>query len=40
MEHLVAQEAGKETFFEEYRIRVAKVEREYAWDAKDGYKKL
>lgn len=38
MEHLVAQEMGRKVFYEEFSVRVAKVEREYSWTAKEGYK--
>ncbi len=29
-EHLAAQEKGKTTWYQDYRVRIAKVEREYA----------
>src|SRR5579859_3762510 len=33
-DHVVAQKMGRSTFYEEYRVRIAKVEREYAWKRK------
>ena len=30
-EHLVVQKMGRDKFYEEYHIRIAKVEREYSW---------
>src|SRR5271170_1612540 len=30
-EHLIIQKTGKDLFYEEYHIRIAKIEREYSW---------
>ena len=30
-EHLIAQEQGRETWYREYKTRIAKVERDYTW---------
>ena len=30
-EHLMVQKMGRDVFYEEYHVRVAKVEREYHW---------
>jgi len=30
-EHLVIQKMGRDTFYEEYHVKIAKVEREYHW---------
>ncbi len=30
-DHLVAQEKGKSDWYEEYRVRICRVEREYGW---------
>jgi heme-degrading monooxygenase HmoA len=30
-EHLVVQKMGTDMFYEEYHVRVAKIEREYRW---------
>src|SRR5271169_2640661 len=30
-EHVVVQKMGRDIFYEEYHVRVAKVEREYRW---------
>jgi heme-degrading monooxygenase HmoA len=30
-EHLVAQELGREKWYESYRLRIARVERDYRW---------
>jgi heme-degrading monooxygenase HmoA len=30
-EHLIVQKMGKDVFYEEYHVRIAKVEREYRW---------
>jgi heme-degrading monooxygenase HmoA len=38
MEHLVVQKMGKELFYEEYHVRVAKVEREYHWTSSVSHK--
>lgn len=35
-EHLVAQQAGRERWYEAYRVRVASVERAYGFDARSG----
>ncbi|KAK9366808.1 hypothetical protein V1509DRAFT_628581 [Lipomyces kononenkoae] len=36
-EHRHAQQSGRNTFYERYEVRVAKVEKEYAWRRKaDG----
>ncbi len=35
-EHLEAQRRGVEAFYEEYRIRVAEVNRDYGFDAAPG----
>ncbi|KAI9013058.1 hypothetical protein BC832DRAFT_277740 [Gaertneriomyces semiglobifer] len=32
VDHLAAQKMGKQAFYKMYRVRVAKVEREYGWD--------
>lgn len=32
---MVAQKMGRTTFYEEYRVRIARVEREYSWKRKD-----
>jgi heme-degrading monooxygenase HmoA len=34
-EHLIVQKLGREVFYEEYHVRVAKVEREYCWTKAD-----
>lgn len=31
-EHLLAQEEGRETWYESYRIRICRVEREYTFE--------
>jgi heme-degrading monooxygenase HmoA len=31
-EHLLAQKMGRDVFYEHYRIRIAKVERECQWE--------
>jgi len=31
MEHLAAQQAGRDKWYEQYTVRVAKVERAYKW---------
>mmetsp|Transcript_18813 Transcript_18813/g.46615 ORF Transcript_18813/g.46615 Transcript_18813/m.46615 type:complete len:109 (-) Transcript_18813:311-637(-) len=33
LEHLQAQEQGKDRWYESYRVRVAKVERDYEFEA-------
>ena len=33
--HVAAQKMGRTTFYEEYRVRIARVEREYNWKRKD-----
>ncbi|KAK9387257.1 hypothetical protein V1515DRAFT_580312 [Lipomyces mesembrius] len=33
--HRHAQQRGRETFYERYEVRVAKVEKEYAWRRKE-----
>ena len=30
-EHLVVQKMGRDMFYEEYHVRIARVEREYRW---------
>lgn len=30
-EHLIAQKWGKEKWYSGYKIRIAKIERDYAW---------
>jgi hypothetical protein len=30
-DHVVVQKMGRDKFYEEYHVRVAKVEREYRW---------
>lgn len=35
-EHIVARNAGREHWYAHYELRVAKVERAYAWTRKDG----
>lgn len=32
---MVAQKMGRSTFYEEYRVRIAQVEREYGWERKE-----
>ncbi len=32
-EHLIAQETGRSTWYQRYRVRVATVHREYSYDA-------
>jgi hypothetical protein len=34
-DHVVAQKMGRRTFYEEYRVRIARVEREYGWKRTD-----
>lgn len=34
-DHVVAQKMGRSTFYEEYRVRIAQVEREYGWERKE-----
>jgi heme-degrading monooxygenase HmoA len=34
-DHRIAQKKGKNTWYESYRIRICRVEREYAFDGKD-----
>ena len=34
-EHLTAQRLGRESFYEDYRVEVARIERSYGW-RKDG----
>jgi heme-degrading monooxygenase HmoA len=31
VDHQLAQKQGKEVFYDEYHVRIAKVEREYTW---------
>ena len=31
-EHLIAQQNGKQTWYSEYKVRIAKVERDYGFD--------
>ncbi len=31
LEHIAAQKAGKETWYKQYKIRIAKVERDYEY---------
>ncbi|MEW6305239.1 MAG: antibiotic biosynthesis monooxygenase [Verrucomicrobiota bacterium] len=33
-EHLVAQQTGRETWYDRYQLRICKVEREYGFTAK------
>ena len=33
---MVAQRLGRSTFYEEYRVRIARVEREYGWKKADS----
>jgi heme-degrading monooxygenase HmoA len=33
LEHTAARQAGRERWYSGYRLRVAKVEREYGWEA-------
>ena len=35
-DHVVAQRLGRSTFYEEYRVRIARVEREYGWKKADS----
>jgi heme-degrading monooxygenase HmoA len=37
IEHLEAQEKGRESWYERYQLRVSKVERAYAWSREAGY---
>jgi len=32
VQHLVAQERGRETWYEEFKVRVCRVERDYGFD--------
>jgi heme-degrading monooxygenase HmoA len=32
-EHLVAQRLGQERWYRAYKVRIARVERDYAWSA-------
>jgi heme-degrading monooxygenase HmoA len=32
-EHLIAQERGREIWYSEYKIRIARVEEDYGWDS-------
>jgi heme-degrading monooxygenase HmoA len=34
-EHLIVQKLGRDVFYEEYHVKVAKVEREYRWTKAD-----
>jgi heme-degrading monooxygenase HmoA len=36
VDHLVAQRLGRERWYEAYRVRVARVEREYDWARQPG----
>lgn len=31
-EHTLARERGRETWYSEFKVRIAKVEREYGWE--------
>ncbi len=35
-EHLVAQKLGKEKWYADFKLRIAKVEREYGWPEASG----
>lgn len=37
VEHALQQKLGKEKFYEWFKLRVAKVERSYAWTKEEGY---
>jgi heme-degrading monooxygenase HmoA len=35
-EHVIVQKMGRDVFYEEYQVKVAKVEREYRWTKSDN----
>ena len=35
-EHLVVQKMGRDIFYKEYHVRIAKVEREYRWSKRNS----
>jgi len=37
VEHSEAQRRGRETWYETYHVRIARVERDYRWSSEEGY---
>ena len=40
MEHKIAREKGKNTWYEQYTTRIAKVERDYSYDNNEGKEEI